>query len=124
MITNGDIADVRRHGRHRGGDRRRHRLVPRGRHGPRPADPPGHVVAEQPERHLPDGREQRVHRADQRDHLPDNPTTLGGVQNYTFFEPLPFIVLAQLVVGQEFLENTGGQTQFVDQPALHPARRR
>ena len=44
-------------------------------------------------------------------------------QNYTFFEPLPFIVLAQLVVGQEFIENTGGQTKFVDEPALHPARR-
>jgi hypothetical protein len=46
---------------------------------------------------------------------PSNPTTLGGVdQNYTFFEPLPFIVLAQLVVGQEFMVNTGGQTQFIE----------
>jgi hypothetical protein len=44
---------------------------------------------------------------------PNNPSTLGGVQNYTLFEPLPFIVLAQLVVGQEFIENSGGQTQFV-----------
>ncbi len=45
---------------------------------------------------------------------PANPSTLGGIdQNYTFFEPLPFIVLAQLVVGQEFLDNTGGQTRFI-----------
>ena len=45
---------------------------------------------------------------------PTNPSTLGGSQNYTFFEPLPFIVLAQLVVGQEFLEvNTGGQTAWI-----------
>jgi large repetitive protein len=45
---------------------------------------------------------------------PTNPSTLGGVQNYTFFEPLPFVVLAQLVIGQEFIENSGGQTQFVE----------
>ena len=44
---------------------------------------------------------------------PPNPSTLGGTQNYTFFEPLPFIVLAQLVVGQEFEVNTGGQTEFI-----------
>ena len=42
---------------------------------------------------------------------PTNPTTLGGSQNYTFFEPLPFIVLAQLVIGEELLENTGGDGQ-------------
>jgi hypothetical protein len=45
---------------------------------------------------------------------PTNPSTLGGSQNYTFFEPLPFLVLAQLVLGQEFLDNTGGQTQFIE----------
>ncbi|MFI5457180.1 MAG: Ig-like domain-containing protein [Isosphaerales bacterium] len=44
---------------------------------------------------------------------PTNPTTLGGSQNYTLYEPLPFIVLAQLVVGQEMLVNTGGQTAFI-----------
>ena len=44
---------------------------------------------------------------------PANPSTLGGSQNYTFFEPLPFIVLAQLVVGQEFEVNTGGLTEFI-----------
>ncbi len=45
---------------------------------------------------------------------PTNPTSLGGSINYTFFEPLPLIVLAQLVVGQEFIENSGGQTDWVD----------
>ena len=44
---------------------------------------------------------------------PTNPTSLGGSANYTFFEPLPIIVLAQLVVGQEFIENSGGQTQWI-----------
>ncbi len=45
---------------------------------------------------------------------PINPTSLGGSINYTFFEPLPIIVLAQLVVGQEFIENSGGQTDWVE----------
>ncbi len=44
---------------------------------------------------------------------PTNPTSLGGSLNYTFFEPLPMIVLANLVVGQEFLDNSGGQTAWV-----------
>ncbi len=44
---------------------------------------------------------------------PNNPSSLGGSINYTFFEPLPLIVLAQLVVGQELIENSGGQTQWV-----------
>ena len=44
---------------------------------------------------------------------PANPPSLGGTVNYTFFEPLPIIVLAQLVVGQQFIENSGGQTQWV-----------
>jgi large repetitive protein len=45
--------------------------------------------------------------------IPTNPSALGGSQNYNFFEPLPFAVLAQLVVGQELLENTGGDIAFV-----------
>ena len=45
--------------------------------------------------------------------LPDNPSSLGGSQNYTFFEPLPFVALAVIQVGQELLENTGGNTQSV-----------
>ena len=45
--------------------------------------------------------------------IPTNPSTLGGSENYTFFEPLPFVVLAQLIVGQEFLVNTGGDVTWV-----------
>ena len=44
---------------------------------------------------------------------PTNPSTLGGTQNYTFFEPLPFVVLAQLIVGQEFMVNTGATIDWV-----------
>ncbi len=44
---------------------------------------------------------------------PTNPSTLGGTENYTLFAPLPYVVLAQLIVGQDFLVNTGGLTQFV-----------
>jgi hypothetical protein len=44
---------------------------------------------------------------------PPNPSTLGGTQNYTLDSPLPYIVLAQLVVGQEQLVATGGLTQPV-----------
>ena len=45
--------------------------------------------------------------------VPTNPSTLGGSANYTFFEPLPFIVLAELIVGQEFMVNTGGDITWV-----------
>ena len=45
---------------------------------------------------------------------PTNPTTLGGSQNYTLFASLPYVVLAQLIVGQELLVNTGGLTQLVE----------
>ena len=44
---------------------------------------------------------------------PTNPSTLGGSQNYVFFEPLPIVVLAQLAIGQELLENTSGNTQYI-----------
>src|SRR5271157_1439857 len=47
---------------------------------------------------------------------PSNPTTaptsLGGVQNYVFFEPLPFVVTDQLTAGQYELVNTGGLTNY------------
>jgi hypothetical protein len=43
----------------------------------------------------------------------NNPSVSTGVQNYTFFEPLPFIVLAQFIVGQRLRVNTGGETNFV-----------
>ncbi len=42
-----------------------------------------------------------------------NPSTLGGSINYTLEAPLPYIVVAQLVVGQELLENTGGETDYI-----------
>uniref|UniRef100_UPI00301CE5A3 right-handed parallel beta-helix repeat-containing protein n=1 Tax=Paludisphaera sp. TaxID=2017432 RepID=UPI00301CE5A3 len=32
---------------------------------------------------------------------------------YTFFQPLPLVVLAQLIVGQQLAVNTGGQTRWV-----------
>ena len=44
---------------------------------------------------------------------PTNPSTLGGSANYTLGNPLPYLVLAPIVVGQELLENTGGNTDFV-----------
>ncbi len=45
---------------------------------------------------------------------PANPSSLGGVTNYAFDSPLPYLLTAPILVGQELLENTGGQTQFVN----------
>ncbi len=45
---------------------------------------------------------------------PVNPTTLGGNINYEFDDPLPYILTSQLVIGEQTLVNTGGQTQFVN----------
>ena len=45
--------------------------------------------------------------------FPTNPSSLGGSVNYTLEAPLPYIIVAQLVVGQELIENTGGETQYV-----------
>ncbi|MHB1559808.1 MAG: S8 family serine peptidase, partial [Isosphaeraceae bacterium] len=42
---------------------------------------------------------------------PTNPTTLGGAVNYTMAIPLPIVVTGQIFVGQQLLENTGGDTQ-------------
>jgi large repetitive protein len=44
---------------------------------------------------------------------PTNPSNLGGSQNYTLEAPLPYIVLAQLVVGQELDANSGGITAWI-----------
>ena len=45
---------------------------------------------------------------------PTNPTTLlGGSLNYTLDVAAPGIIIAQLVVGQELLENTGGEISWV-----------
>ncbi|MDR3620298.1 MAG: S8 family serine peptidase, partial [Paludisphaera borealis] len=45
--------------------------------------------------------------------MADNPSSLGGSQNYAFFQSLPIIVLAQLVVGQQYNVNTGGNTSWI-----------
>ena len=45
---------------------------------------------------------------------PSNPTSLGGVQNYVFFESLPFVVTNQIAVGQYLLVNTGGNTAYTE----------
>ncbi|SIO62070.1 Subtilase family protein [Singulisphaera sp. GP187] len=44
---------------------------------------------------------------------PDNPASLGGTRNYVFDDPLPIILVSQLLVGQQLLQDTGGQTSFV-----------
>src|SRR5262249_14452264 len=35
-------------------------------------------------------------------------------RNYTLDDPLPYILTSQVLIGQELLQNTGGQTQFVN----------
>src|SRR5262249_4125834 len=42
-----------------------------------------------------------------------NPSTLGGSLNYVLDDPLPYIVVAQLVVGESLIENSGGNQTFV-----------
>ncbi|WP_406696071.1 S8 family serine peptidase [Singulisphaera sp. Ch08] len=44
---------------------------------------------------------------------PDNPASLGGTRNFTFDDPLPHLLVSQLLVGQQLLQDTGGQTAFV-----------
>ncbi len=38
---------------------------------------------------------------------PDRPTTQGGQQNYTFDDPLPYVFVSRLVVGQRLQHNSG-----------------
>ena len=54
---------------------------------------------------------------------PDQSVDSGRLAELRLFEPLPFIVLAQLVVGQELVVNTRWNHQVGRRPALHPARR-
>ena len=42
-------------------------------------------------------------------YLPDNASGLGGAQNYTFDDPLPYIFTARMVLGKKLLESTGLQ---------------
>ena len=41
---------------------------------------------------------------------PDNPVTLGGVQNYTFDSPLPYVFTSVMYIGQENLTDQYGTT--------------
>jgi hypothetical protein len=43
-----------------------------------------------------------------------NPTSLGGNTNFTFADPLPYILTSQLILGEELEVNTGGLTTFVN----------
>ncbi len=40
-----------------------------------------------------------------------NPAARGGVQNYVMDNPLPYVLDSRLVIGEQELETTGGQTQ-------------
>ena len=42
---------------------------------------------------------------------PDNPASLGGTQNYSFFAPLPYVIVSRLVVGQTLIQGSNGQVQ-------------
>ena len=44
---------------------------------------------------------------------PTNPSSLGGSTNYTLESPLPYLIITQLVVGQELVEGTGGNVDYV-----------
>jgi hypothetical protein len=53
--------------------------------------------------------------------LPNNPSTMGGWQNYTFDDPLPYVLLSRLVIGTQFLEDTNGQTtNYLDRLYIQP----
>ena len=52
----------------------------------------------------------------------DNPVTLGGAVNYTFDEPLPFVLTSVLRIGEEDLNDTAGNTHVCDGQAHDPAR--
>ncbi len=45
--------------------------------------------------------------------FPGNPSTLGGSVNYTMDAPLPYVILAQMIIGQELQEQTGGNISWV-----------
>jgi hypothetical protein len=48
---------------------------------------------------------------------PSNPTTQGGVQNYTFDDPLPYIFVARMVLGRRLLHNAS-----LDENLTYPTR--
>jgi hypothetical protein len=50
-----------------------------------------------------------------------NPLGQGGTQNYTFDDPLPYIFVARMVVGQQFNHNTGlGESPMGDRVYVQP----
>ena len=42
---------------------------------------------------------------------PDNPASLGGTQNYAFFSPLPYVLVARMEVGRTLVHNANGLTR-------------
>src|SRR4051794_13214811 len=46
--------------------------------------------------------------------LPQNPSTLGGGKNFTFDDPLPYVLTSPLYIGERLLVNTGGVTTNVN----------
>ena len=51
----------------------------------------------------------------------DNPASLGGIQNYTFDDPLPYLYVAPFFVGQRLLQDTGSKTvPYLDRVYFQP----
>lgn len=44
---------------------------------------------------------------------PDNPSTAGGIQNYTFDAPLPYILTSRFEIGTRLVQNSGGRIDRV-----------
>ena len=128
-LTNDTIVHPQR--QHRGGpggDLGRPRLVPRGRHRPRPADPADDRGQLQPQRHLgpsqPRHRTDRRGRADRRDHLSRQPHDPGRqYATSPSTTPLPYILTSQLLIGEAAAGRHRRPDELRQQPALHPARR-
>lgn len=52
---------------------------------------------------------------------PSNPSSLGGQWNYTFDDPLPYVLVSRMVVGQRLLHNTGlSQTAITPRVYVQP----
>ncbi|MBX6312577.1 MAG: hypothetical protein IRY99_06610, partial [Isosphaeraceae bacterium] len=52
---------------------------------------------------------------------PNNPTTAGGSQNYTFDDPYPYLLISRMEIGTQLLQGTGGQTtRITDRVYIQP----